>query len=135
MRLIAGHTGDGIGGIGSTIQSFSPEDIGELRVFLNYTVPSDDVNTIHDLIIENDAVLIAPIIQEANILFIRFINAQESIPVIACVLDSDILFPDGIAGWQLYIGRESLPTWIWVTAGIAAVIFISGGEIYDQRKK
>lgn len=116
--------GEDLSTIGSVEQFFNENDYGEMRVYVDHTISEQEIVDIEQSILSQEVVLTTPIIQDSNILIIKFQKKIAPLIIIAGVLVAAV---GGILGWQVFQATKyGIPVWAWGLLGLGVImIFFS----------
>ncbi len=112
MILIAEELGGSLARLPDYEAYFATGDTGELRLYLVSPMSQEDILQMEQEILSQGVVLTAPIVQDANILVIKF--RKVSTPLIIMVSVIGVV----LQGWQLFKMDGGIPLWALV-AGVA----------------
>jgi len=118
MILIAEELGGSLTRLPEYDSHFATGDMGELRLYLDSPLSQEEISQLERAILSQGVVLTAPIVQDAQILVIKF---KKTVASLATLVDG---ISANLQGWQLFKSESSIPLWALLTGGIALGYFI-----------
>lgn len=119
----------------TSLEMFEPQFInqesGELRLYVTGKIPQTQLDMLHEDLVASGVFLTEPIVQEGDIVFIRFqklppagategiegIGAIGPVAIIALVVGGVVAIWGSIAGWQLIKTVKETPRIVWIGLG------------------
>jgi hypothetical protein len=109
---------------------FKEGDKGELRLYVNGPTPQIELDQIQQNLLESGVVLTQPVMQQGDIIFIRFVKGEPvattqgigaiaigPVAIIALVVGGVAAIWGSVAGWQLIKDVKAIPSIVWVGLG------------------
>ena len=109
---------------------FKNGDTGELRLYVNGVMPQIELDKLQQDLLASGVVLTAPIMQQGEIIFIRFVNSAPTasiaglgaigfgpVAIIALVIGGVASIWGSVVGWQLYKSVSEIPMVVWLGLG------------------
>jgi len=99
---------------------FTEGETGEVRFYLDRNLSQYEIEYMQDDILSQGVVLTEPIIQEHNILVVKF---QKTLwPLL--IIGGAVTAITGLFGWQIFKSVQAgVPLWVWGVGG-AAVLYL-----------
>ena len=120
-ELVAESLTSNLDSLSSYETYFKEGDTGELRIYLNRTLTSSELQWIQDKIIEQGVVLTEPVSQVARIVYVKFEKRIAPLLIIGGAVAAVFA---GITGWQVFKFTEAgIPLWIILLGG-GALLYI-----------
>jgi hypothetical protein len=130
MQLVAEHIGNNITVLSDYENQFNEFDSGEVRFYVEQDLSNEEIAQLESDIVGQGVVLTSPILQDANMIVIKFRKELAPLAIIALAVGG--MGAIGILGWQLFKYISAVPWWVWIAGGIAIFMVIFSKDKKDK---
>ena len=129
MELLCGSLSGDIESLPSYEVYYGEGDQGEVRVYFDRTLTAWEISQVEVELISNGVTLVQPIEQVSQCLRIKFEKRQEQLSFISDAIAGLATMGSSVIAWQLFKSPWlSIPLWVWVAGGAAAVYLVMRGK-------